>query len=70
MSFFVKFCAFEQEFGAVVFVYFPAEPYGPGCGFIENYFEQNNSNARSAVEGASSVRKSCTTQPSASQDAW
>ena len=37
---------------------------------IENYFEQNNSIARAGLEGANSARKSCTTEPSASQDAW
>ena len=33
VSFFAKFCAFEQEFVAVVFVYFPTDLYGPGYRF-------------------------------------
>ena len=69
VSIFAQFCAFEQEFRAVVFVYFPRDLYGPGCGVIEKCYEQKISHAKAEHDRASSVRKSCTTQPYALQDA-
>ena len=38
--------------------------------FKQNNFKQNNSIARAGLEDANSARKSCTTESSASQDAW
>ena len=40
VSVFAQFCAFEQEFRAVVFVYFPGDPYGLGCSFVGAVLEK------------------------------